>query len=569
MKKLNFLSPAIILTLLLFTGCDGMSDRGKDNSDKIVVLTFDDAVKSHLSFVAPLLKELNFDATFFVTYKWMEDSVHFLNWDEIRQLHDMGFEIGNHSWTHPDFSQPANAAELEGELGLMNWELMTHEVPRPVSFAYSGNGFGPEAIKILSKMQIKYARRGMQPEVPYGTMEPGPVFNPGVHHHLLIPTTRDAYPDMTLEDFKKAVNKAGKNKIAVLQFHGVPDEVHPWVTTEPQMFKNYMYYLKNNGFQVIAMRGLAPYLPADPPADTLSNYRYTLGDPENLNWPSEVVSTRQNLDFWISNMQAHHYTMEEMMAVTAMGQLALEPLIKNTDPAQLVRRQNGNILVLPYPGSRHPRIGFQEGMLSPMRGTKASIFLPDHPGQYLVLDLPEAVFTQLGLTFLGHKHIPTYFDLKKISIENSDWQVHDDGHLTNQWDLPINLTIGSEIYPRNDHVDMELWLRNSTRDTTFTGLQTQICIMLKEIQGFNVQTNENKVLECPSVAVHSSTGNDWVITGWEGCSHPWGNADCPCMHADPKFPDCAPGETVRLQGHVWFYSGKDVSLELERLKKKI
>ena len=36
--------------------------------DKLVVLTFDDAVKSHLAFVAPLLKELGFGATFIFLY---------------------------------------------------------------------------------------------------------------------------------------------------------------------------------------------------------------------------------------------------------------------------------------------------------------------------------------------------------------------------------------------------------------------------------------------------------------------------------------------------------------------
>src|SRR5262245_45119360 len=62
--------------------------------DKLIVLTFDDAVKSHLTFVAPILKELGFGATFFVTQRWMSDSTNFLNWKEIAELHRMGFEIG-------------------------------------------------------------------------------------------------------------------------------------------------------------------------------------------------------------------------------------------------------------------------------------------------------------------------------------------------------------------------------------------------------------------------------------------------------------------------------------------
>ena len=40
----------------------------------------------------------------------------------------------------------------------------------------------------------------------------------------------------------------------------------------------------------------------------------------------------------------------------------------------------------------------------------------------------------------------------------------------------------------------------------------------------------------------------------------------PCMHSDPKFPDCAPGETVRAHGSLRFYEGGEIETELERLK---
>src|SRR5690349_4686793 len=110
-----------------------------------VVLTLDDAVKSHRTFAGPLLKELGFGATFFVTHQWMADRENFMSWEDIAELHRMGFEIGNHSWTHADFSSPRNAAHLPGELALVENELKRVGVPRPVSFAYSGNFFGPEA----------------------------------------------------------------------------------------------------------------------------------------------------------------------------------------------------------------------------------------------------------------------------------------------------------------------------------------------------------------------------------------------------------------------------------------
>jgi len=147
---------------------------------KLVVLTFDDAAKSHHTFVAPLLKELGFGATFFVTHRWMEDRTNFMTWEEIGEIHEMGFEIGNHSWTHADFSMPKNAARLAGELYLVDraLEQTKPKVPRPVSFAYCGNTFGPEAVQRLSHLGYKFARRGEQPEAPYGKLELGATYDP-------------------------------------------------------------------------------------------------------------------------------------------------------------------------------------------------------------------------------------------------------------------------------------------------------------------------------------------------------------------------------------------------------
>ena len=62
---------------------------------------------------------------------------------------------------------------------------------------------------------------------------------------------------------------ARDGRIAVLQFHGVPDGEHPWVNTPRERFEEYMAWLHAEGFTVIAMRDLARYvdeksLPANP-----------------------------------------------------------------------------------------------------------------------------------------------------------------------------------------------------------------------------------------------------------------------------------------------------------------
>ena len=54
------------------------------------------------------------------------------------------------------------------------------------------------------------------------------------------------------------------------------------------------------------------------------------------------------------------------------------------------------------------------------------------------------------------------------------------------------------------------------------------------------------------VLTKSADGKKTITTEWEDCGRVWGNERCPCMHSDPKFPDCAPGETVRRTGRLWF-----------------
>src|SRR5437870_1746712 len=70
--------------------------------DKLVVLTFDDASKSHFTVVRPLLKKHGFGATFFVTegFDFPTNRRDYMSWEEIAQLHKDGFEIGNHTRDH-------------------------------------------------------------------------------------------------------------------------------------------------------------------------------------------------------------------------------------------------------------------------------------------------------------------------------------------------------------------------------------------------------------------------------------------------------------------------------------
>src|SRR5262249_2421160 len=219
--------------------------------------------------------------------------------------------------------------------------------------------------------------------------------------------------------------------------------------------------------------------------------------------------------------------------------------------------------VLPYPGGRETRRGFFANV-DAQRGTKASVFLPWDPSAYVVVDLPEAIWNGRRLLFLAHTDVPTVWDEQNVSIENVDW-TRSDGALCHERELPNKVAFGAVVWPKPYGVEMELWLRNDS-DQPLTRLRTQICNLLKGAPDFNEQTKTNKIFRCPGAAVHSSDGNRWILTAWERCGSAWGQPLVPCLHADPVLPDCAPGQTVSVRGRLWFYEGRNVEAELERVR---
>ena len=237
--------------------------------DKLVVLTLDDSKASHYTVVRPLLKKYGFGATFFITegFTFHTNKDDYLTWEQIAELSRDGFEIGNHTRDHMGLTK-ANLPRLKEQVDAIAARCEAHGIPRPTSFAYPGNTIDPGAIPMLADLGFRFARRGGAPEYPYEEGN-GFAYEPGRDHPLLLPSAGDARPAWTLDNLKRATGQAVKGKIAILQFHGAPDVEHPWVHTPRERFEEYMKYLHDNGYTVIALRDLAKYVdwtrkPADP-----------------------------------------------------------------------------------------------------------------------------------------------------------------------------------------------------------------------------------------------------------------------------------------------------------------
>ena len=279
------------------------------------------------------------------------------------------------------------------------------------------------------------------------------------------------------------------------------------------------------------------------------------------------------LRFWLENMFQHHgYSMDEAAAVTGMPADDITAALKrlSIDSKARPKRDNEALLVLPYPGGRHPRIGFLDGAINPQRETKLSIFAPWEESGYVVADVPEAIWHAAGhgreLLYLAHTHVPTIWDKQGIQLEPLEWERTKDGWQVERT-LPNKVAFGSRVRPAKGEVRMEMWLTNGTAET-LRGLVVQNCVMLKGLPGFANQTNDNKLIRKPYVACHNAEKTRWVITAWEPCHRPWANPPCPCLHSDPQFPDCEPGKTVRVTGWLSFYQGTDIDTELARIDEK-
>lgn len=210
--------------------------------------------------------------------------------------------------------------------------------------------------------------------------------------------------------------------------------------------------------------------------------------------------------------------------------------------------------ILPYPGGRHPRIGFLEGAVDPHRDTKFSLFLPG--GGYAVIDFPEAIWADGELQYLSHTHIPTVWDKKGIRLSRMDWIRRPDGGLDARRVLPDGLEFTARVSPAARGVDLEMRLRNGG-DLIRKGLRAQVCIMLKGAPGFKAQTKDNKrYLPGAVCAARSEDGTRWLLVRFER-GKTWDNPPVPCIHSDPSFPDLEPGAESVALGRVWYSEGAE------------
>jgi peptidoglycan/xylan/chitin deacetylase (PgdA/CDA1 family) len=92
---------------------------------KSVIITLDDGYRSAYEVAYPILKKYGFTATLFIYTDFVGASKNAVNWEQLGEMRNAGFEVGSHSISHCDLTKKR---EGEGEAAYV--ERITREIVR-------------------------------------------------------------------------------------------------------------------------------------------------------------------------------------------------------------------------------------------------------------------------------------------------------------------------------------------------------------------------------------------------------------------------------------------------------
>lgn len=189
-----------------------------------IILTFDDGLKSHLNFVAPLLLEHKLPATFFISgiscQRGFCGREKVMDWNGVSQLHQQGFEIGHHLFDHDSMCEISDK-KIMFQIKRLDDKLREIEVTEPVSFSYPGFSYSFRVMNLLRK-RFKYARSGCEKTVPFHSFQEGASgspFNPIWDNPMNINCLGVFGKNYQYDDFVKDLDRI-EDDYGIFCFHG-------------------------------------------------------------------------------------------------------------------------------------------------------------------------------------------------------------------------------------------------------------------------------------------------------------------------------------------------------------
>jgi peptidoglycan/xylan/chitin deacetylase (PgdA/CDA1 family) len=260
------------------------STKSTDNKrtvDKLIILIFSDGHKNQFTNAKPVLDNYGFKATFDVICNNVGEKDGYMNWKEIKTLHDQGHEIGSHSMSHASLTELSKKS-IEYEVGKSKKCLDDYGI-KPTSFEYpfSTGSENKTAVEIVAKY-YQFATRGNDPLMflrcdgmkQYGQKDCRTYTGNGTPTYANKYAIRNwshdfekkenSYTDsQALERFIEVVNSQSKynidgtiEAIPIIMYHKIGDNKKDSVT-DIDLFHKEIKYLHDNKFKVITISDLA------------------------------------------------------------------------------------------------------------------------------------------------------------------------------------------------------------------------------------------------------------------------------------------------------------------------
>ncbi|BBB91965.1 MAG TPA: polysaccharide deacetylase family protein [Methylomusa anaerophila] len=129
---------------------------GKKLPDKPVLITFDDGYANNYTNAYPILKKYGFTAVFFLITDVIGHDPWYMNWDQVKEMRQQGFQFGSHTLSHADLTKvpvaQVNLQLVKSREGI-EWRLNT-----PVRYlAYPGGAYDSQIEKLVLQAGYKAA----------------------------------------------------------------------------------------------------------------------------------------------------------------------------------------------------------------------------------------------------------------------------------------------------------------------------------------------------------------------------------------------------------------------------
>ncbi|MEM4407031.1 MAG: polysaccharide deacetylase family protein [Candidatus Methanomethylicaceae archaeon] len=159
-----------------FTQIPEIASKQSELSRPVVAITFDDGYRDNYEYAFPLLQRYKIPATFFVTVgllvndrKVVERFLYLrncepweiepLSWEQVREMHRTGMEIGVHTYSHPNLahlSVDEAKSELQIAKEILEAQLGSEVATLAYPFGKYRRHFTDETVRIAKDLGFRY-----------------------------------------------------------------------------------------------------------------------------------------------------------------------------------------------------------------------------------------------------------------------------------------------------------------------------------------------------------------------------------------------------------------------------